>query len=101
MIYGAQQTIKLIRPCVFPEEGPAGGCGKPIPAPSLFGSTANVKFRLPAESLRPFGLIVHAVASLGLTYENTLSRAPHPTVSLTAKRPPRLLHAPLSAGLWL
>lgn len=25
MIYGAQQTIKLIRLCVFPEEGGAGG----------------------------------------------------------------------------
>ena len=36
MIYGAQQTIKLIRLCVFPEEGPAGGCSGPSPAPSLF-----------------------------------------------------------------
>lgn len=36
MIYGAQQTIKLIRLCVFPEEGPAGGWSGPSPAPSLF-----------------------------------------------------------------
>lgn len=36
MIYGAQQTIKLIRLCVFPEEGPAGGCSRPSSAPSLF-----------------------------------------------------------------
>lgn len=47
MIYGAQQTIKLIRLCVFPEEGPAGGCSRPSSAPSLFGPP------LPSNSLPP------------------------------------------------
>lgn len=49
MIYGAQQTIKLIRLCVFPEEGPAGGCSGPSPAP-LPRATAPLQFP-PSESL--------------------------------------------------
>lgn len=43
MIYGAQQTIKLIRLCVFPEEGLVGGYGSSFPAPSLVETPAKVK----------------------------------------------------------
>lgn len=49
MIYGAQQTIKLIRLSVFPEEGPAGGCSGLSPAPSLFGPPLPSS-SLPSES---------------------------------------------------
>lgn len=53
MIYGAQQTIKLIRLCVFPEEGPAGGCSRPSSAPSLFEPPLP-STSLPPESLEHF-----------------------------------------------
>lgn len=56
MIYGAQQTIKLIRLCVFPKEGPAGGCSGPSPAPSL-RATTPLQFppsESPGRSLRVF-----------------------------------------------
>ncbi len=71
MIYGAQQTIKLIRLCVFPEEGPAGGCSGPSPAPSLFEPPLP-SVSLPPESLERFFsecfcLTVHTSSLLQLT----------------------------------
>lgn len=80
MIYGAQQTIKLIRLCVFPEEGPAGGCSGPSPAPSLFEPPLSPP---PPELLERlsvcFCLIVHTSTLLWLTREACcalLSRTP-------------------------
>lgn len=98
MIYGAQQTIKLIRLCVFPEEGPAGGCSRPSPAPSL------VEPPLPSLQRHRGGfcLVVPTSALLQQTCEGVLLVCPE-----------RLRHRPrrqrgaeadrgvLLAGLWL
>lgn len=80
MIYGAQQTIKLIRLCVFPEEGPAGGCSGPSPAPSLFEPPLP-SVSLPPESLEHFFcvcfcLIVHTSSLLQLTHEAVVLACP-------------------------
>lgn len=41
VIYGAQQPIKLIRPCVFPEEVPAGRRMHALPLPPAFPEQAS------------------------------------------------------------
>lgn len=118
MIYGAQQTIKLIRLCVFPEEGPAGGCSRPSSAPSLFEPPLP-STSLPPESLEHFFffsclcfcLAVPARSLLQLTREAVSLARPErrsgplrhwPDHRQGAKANCGAPHnGPLSAGLWL
>lgn len=118
MIYGAQQTIKLIRLCVFPEEGPAGGCSRPSSAPSLFEPPLPSP---PLPSLRShwsiffpclcFCLAVPVRSLLQLTHEAVSLARPERRSGPFRHWPDRRQGAkanrgtphngPLSAGLWL
>lgn len=114
MIYGAQQTIKLIRLCVFPEEGPAGGCSRPSPAPSLFEPPLP-SVSLPSELLERLSVCVFlshcahkllqltcegCCACLSWTLLCALRHWPdHQQGAKTIGGAPH--NGPLSAGLWL